>query len=367
MGDAISVALSCDPMANALADLLRPVLGLDPRGEPPQIDAAMVEFARSRHRVGPLLHIAARRADPERVDEDAARALTRLYRNNAKRTLTQRAALNDATALLEAHGIASVAIKGAQLGVQLYGDSAARHAKDIDILIAPGDARAACDVMRAAGYLHCFDIGAMRSRWPAWRMRVLKDTGFDEPGTGRTIELHQRLFPIEPRTLTPDFIMATRGEAVATIANDHYILYLILHGAMGYWPRLKWLADLSALIRTVADDRVAALRDLAGRYDCVPAILASLRLVEEVFSGSLHGAWKEWAEDQGSHAAAQRLLVAYRASLSGSDPAAPSQPLRKDSFPTASWHVFAGAIPRASILARRVAMASLTQFERLVR
>ena len=358
--------IAAQPTVVALAAALRPVLGLAPAPAPP-IDAATIAFAQRRHRVAPLLHVATRHEEHASVDSPARRGLAQLYENNARRVLTQRAALDAVVGLLARHGVATIAIKGPQLGEQLYGDSAARHSKDVDILIAPGDAAAAIGALIDGGYTHLFDGPVARKSWPAWRMRILKDTSFREPETGRTIELHQRLFPIEPPGLTALLVGAARGRAVADIADDPYVLYLLLHGAMGYWPRLKWLADACVLVRRVDGARVANLQALARSYRCEPAIVASLNLVEETFPGSLADEWCQWAHAISTQPAARALLGAYRRSLCGNHAADPLQPPRKASFPTAAWHVFAGAIARPEILARRAAMASLTQLERLVR
>src|SRR5690606_21042563 len=85
----------------------------------------------------------------------------------------------------------------------------------------------------------------------AW-VRAHKDMVFAHPGHRTIVELHWRLFDnrhlYNPATDQPARVQLTPCAAVWTLAPEAAFLYLCLHGAQHAWSRLKWLADVAALV-----------------------------------------------------------------------------------------------------------------------
>jgi hypothetical protein len=102
--------------------------------------------------------------------------------------------------------------------------------------------------------------------------RWIKDLQYIHPGTGACVELHNRLTD-NPNLLACDFgtLWAERvqvplgGSAVATLPDRILPLYLCVHGAIHGWERLRWLADLAALLRQPgAQETALVVAEAAG-------------------------------------------------------------------------------------------------------
>ena len=93
-----------------------------------------------------------------------------------------------------------------------------------------------------------------------------KDFSYEHPGAGVVIDLHWRLF-------RNSFLPANAGlaevgedwvdlgsERIPTLPAPRLLLYLCVHGALDGWLRLKWLADIGALLRTMTPEQLASDR-----------------------------------------------------------------------------------------------------------
>jgi hypothetical protein len=85
-------------------------------------------------------------------------------------------------------------------------------------------------------------------------MPYRKDIGFAHEKTGVPVELHWRLF-VNPHAMNQSSItdasrMVTIGEAakLRTLGEEDLFTYLCVHGALHLWNRLKWLADVGAIL-----------------------------------------------------------------------------------------------------------------------
>jgi hypothetical protein len=156
--------------------------------------------------------------------------------------------------LLDAAGIDWVTFKGLPLAIQAYGTLSIKTANDIDILVPGADAARTCALMREAGYVR-FSPGADVSdaQVGAW-MLVSKESGWRHPQLGLIVEVHGRLManpallpeaaignPRKHVALAPGITVPTMGEALL-------YPYLFAHGAHHGWFRIKWLADVAALL-----------------------------------------------------------------------------------------------------------------------
>ena len=125
--------LSASPEVRQLASAVRPTLGLQHAEDAPEPDLKLAKFASERHRIGALLH----RAWSSHADtgEAAMTYLERVSASNIRRELRQKAVARKFGDMLDAQGIGWIEFKGWRLGEQLYGESALRQSKDVDLLI----------------------------------------------------------------------------------------------------------------------------------------------------------------------------------------------------------------------------------------
>ena len=244
--------------------------------------------------------------------------------------------------LLIADGIEPVFLKGSTLAVLAYGAIDRRQFGDIDLLVRPTDARRAAMVLEKAGYRTPGEACDLAER-VASTMPLAKDIAVRHPGNRQTVELHWRMTDTVQSSVwdreAVQWVDLAPSAAVPTLANDALFAYICNHGAAHLWARLRWLADVAALLSREPDggDRLwhgAVARGqtragafailLAGRFFGTPPpssfaaprslrlrlLVALARRTIEAGGGTAELArsrWRGWAEMTG------KLLVASSA------------------------------------------------------
>ncbi len=179
-------------------------------------------------------------------------------------------------------------LKGAPLAVEAFGDATLRGIGDIDLLIRQADIARADEILRSEGYL--------RSDGDTWltprRMRSYiahqKDFSYDNPGNGVAIDLHWRLF--RNRRLPFNLGLDDAGlawlqlgpERIPTLPSGPLFLYLCVHGALDGWLRLKWLADIAALLRKMSPEQLSATAHAAMERKILPEFSAAILLCQQM-------------------------------------------------------------------------------------
>ena len=154
-------------------------------------------------------------------------------------------------------------IKGVALAVLAFGNLGLRTAQDIDLLVAYEALPAATALILQAGYRRFDpspDINAAQLRQI---MPLRKDLGFVHQASGLRVELHWRLF-LNPHAMPKTSMTASRvvplaGAALRTLGEEDLFAYLCMHGALHWWNRLKWLADVNALLASTPENGVERL------------------------------------------------------------------------------------------------------------
>lgn len=216
-----------------------------------------------RQRVVGLVHralMAAGIVPPLAVAAELARRAHTIAQRNAR----QAAETERLQRLLAGAGIASLALKGATLAQLAYGTLDLKHARDIDLLVLPAQAEAALRVLEDDRY--ALRLPAARLS-PAQRRAVLrygKDVELVHHGGEPHVELQWRaslnahlLQGVDARAPAQDVVLP-QG-VVRTLAPRELFAYLCVHGASHSWSRLKWLADLNALIENKSNVEIVAL------------------------------------------------------------------------------------------------------------
>ena len=251
--------------------------------------------AAARHRVEGFVHTALRRTGvepPARVAECLAQQASGIVHKNLSFAA---AALKLSERLSEA-GIEHLFVKGVTLNLLAYGTLALKRSCDIDVLVPPEDYEAAFDLLEDTGY-RCFHPPGADKAGILRYAASYKDSAW-RSGDGRTkLELHQRLC-VNPALLpgvgarSPSVaVEVAPGVILRTLARDELFAYLCTHGALTAWSRLKWLADLAALIADEDEAGVERLYrrsvQLAPRRAVAQALLLANRLFDTPLSGPL--------------------------------------------------------------------------------
>ncbi len=260
-----------------VGDLLPGLLAAPPDAArlPAAADWALVPVLLARHR---LVSLVCSRLPPDVMPAEIEATLRRQRAHLARRSLMQIAEAARLTALLEQAGLACLLLKGAPLSVRAYGDPALRDCRDMDLLGAPGDFGAAERLLRAAGLTA---VKPRRDDLPALRQRYSHEVVLRTPA-GVLVELKSRLHAtaalqqvsVEDLLMRRQSVVAA-GAALPAMAEEDLLPYLCFHGARHCWFRLRWLADVAALLRTAgtggAEACFAAMERCGG---AVPALEA---------------------------------------------------------------------------------------------
>ncbi|MEO0031217.1 MAG: hypothetical protein RIS94_975 [Pseudomonadota bacterium] len=198
-------------------------------------------------------------------------------------------------ALLDAAGIPATVLKGAATAITAFGRQGLREAIDIDLLVAPDLVPPALATLLREGYHVEGDLRAARQRGH-------KDLLLYHPGRAVTLELHWRLFQ-NPRVLPVPTdrvpVAVLPGRDVPALAPLDEALYLCCHGGEHGWAKLKWLADITALLRAGRVDATALYAHARSRRLARmvgPGLLLAHRLhatpLPEALAADLVGDWR---------------------------------------------------------------------------
>lgn len=222
------------------------------------------------HRVVGLAADAVAALDPTIVPQELRDALLAESRDQAVDDLRHAHETLRLVRAFEAAGIAVVVLKGAAIAREIFGRFGLRSSVDIDLLIAPEDVERASDILTSLAMARTeppadASPGEMRDR-----LARHKDMVFWNATSGLTIELHWRLFQ-NPRilpTVTPAMavpIDLLPGAPVPVLPLSLSALYLCVHGGEHGWARLKWLADIGALLHSGAVDAATIYADACAQ------------------------------------------------------------------------------------------------------
>jgi hypothetical protein len=165
-----------------------------------------------------------------------------------------------------AAGIEFLVLKGAALAQIAYGAATCKQTRDIDLLVAPDCARAALHVLERHGYAPLPPAVGLNDAQFAALLRYCREIDVVRPGGRLPVELQWRaadnptlLDGVDARSPAQSVALAD-GLVVRTLAADDLFAYLCVHGAYHCWSRLKWLADLNAMLRTTGADLMSRYR-----------------------------------------------------------------------------------------------------------
>ena len=233
-----------------------------------QLDWDCVLQIVGRHRVAGLIHdgiTCARIAVPNKImmeiDAQAAALVRQNFALVAEAVKLQRI-------FAEAH-LTVAFMKGVSLSKLTYEDVGIRHGRDIDLLVDFRSIMTAITILEDAGYrMHepseAFDAPQLRM----WLMRC-KEFRFVHTRNGLEVELHARLFD-NPWLLNKNgwlnslrTIQITDATGLETFADEDLFVYLCTHGAVHCWFRLKWLADIGAILAQQPEGGIESLYRVA--------------------------------------------------------------------------------------------------------
>jgi hypothetical protein len=242
-----------------------------------------------RHRVEGLLHRALTEAGvqaPERVRLELAQSAAAI----GTQSLLQSAESARLRRLLSERGIEAVFLKGVALAALAYGMLGAKQAWDIDLLVGPEEAGSAADVLGQAGYRRSIPGSEVPDELFHHWMTISKESLWIHEKSGMVVELHTAL--VDNPSLLPgvsarsdlQLVRIGPGIELPTLRTDELFAYLCVHGATHAWARLKWLADVAALLRKVGPEETERLYrrsiELGAGRSSAQALMLCARLLQ---------------------------------------------------------------------------------------
>ena len=236
-----------------------------------------------RHQVVPLVAAALRRAGVTLSDR-----LARLDGQARQRAMGHAGEALRLDGALRAAGLSPLFIKGSTLAQRCFGSVVLRQFADIDLLVAPHKVPAAWVALNQLGYSRQNTPNAISGDRLDLVLAVAKDSIHVHAKHAIVVELHWRLSDEmrDARAPPPEQwqrVEITPGRTLATLSDEALFTYLCVHGAQHVWARLKWLADVAALLRSCEDGGARCLKAASAAGARLPAASAVL------LCGSLFG------------------------------------------------------------------------------
>ncbi len=164
--------------------------------------------------------------------------------------------------ILDEENIWFVNLKGPLLSERIYGDPTYRSFRDFDILVKPKDLNRVLYLLGEHGYAF------RKFKWPqsSKRQRIaryfLNQIEMFNSETGITLEIHWKLFSARiteektMRRLIRDNVEQVDfgGHELNVFSAEFELFYLVVHGSIHAWFRLKWLVDIHEYLHRITVD-----------------------------------------------------------------------------------------------------------------
>ena len=190
-----------------------------------------------------------------------------------------------AQAFSSAH-VPLVFVKGLTLAVLAYGELSLKKAIDLDLVVPPERIAEAGEVLTAVGY--SVRLPRALSGLVSWHGHS-KESVWTHPGKMFHIDLHTRLVdnPLILRGVDPAapgrLVQVAPEISLPTLGEEALFAYLCVHGSSSAWFRLKWLADVAALLSQVSEAEVERLYEHSQWLGAGRAVGQALLLCRHIF------------------------------------------------------------------------------------
>lgn len=343
-------------ISSSISDLayrLRPAMNLQISGEPKSLSENDILYAQERHRVGPLLSEAQKQWT--KIGHDAAQSadnrLKDITRENSMQFLQQKSVWLNISDIFKRADIEFWGLKGQGIAERFYLNPHDRLAKDIDIMVAPKDISKAAQLLLDNDFITSGQYNQKLSLLKKLKCLISKDIGMKHSKYAQPIELHQRLLYFEPNGLSELIRKENASGEFVSALSDTGMFYTIMHGALTYWSRLKWIVDLSFISRHIDEERLLVLLNLSDQFHCRHALIASLYWGNIVFPESLSGTVHSMVSDEYcKNRKSQKLVKSFSDMLENDRNRATRKYWSRPDFPSASWHIFDSYILSAQLI-----------------
>lgn len=243
-----------------------------------------------RHRVAGLVHAGLKRQSQVVVPGVPRRSIATEAAAIARDNMAMALETVRLQRLFDAERLDAIFFKGVTLSQQAYGTFAVKHGKDVDFIVPPGQIVRCIALLDQDGYDLIDMPSPLSPRQWSGLQRFAMEVVMIHPDRRIQVEPHwqlsenKRLLPLATLALSAGKEWARIGDVpIRTFQPDDSFAYLCMHGARSGWYRLKWLADLDALLATASPDDLITLHRHAEGLGVGPATALALALYAELF------------------------------------------------------------------------------------
>ena len=176
-------------------------------------------------------------------------------------------------------------IKGVILNKLIYVAMDVRPCSDIDIWVSLSDYSEAIVNLVSLGYQQILPTYPLDGYIERYYMTHKHDMAFYHPERKQLVELHFRLSYLGMDYFLPTIDMCKTvslfNTPVLTFEDNYHLLYLMLHGCIHAWIRLRWLNDIALYILSKKCD-LKQVMSLAKQIHCEHIVEQSLILVRDL-------------------------------------------------------------------------------------
>ena len=195
-------------------------------------------------------------------------------------------------------GIDLLFVKGLTLSALAYRDPFVKMSSDIDILVEQDAVERSAGILHDLGFRAVVPSASTSAAVAKWHVRN-KESAWVNRDNGLVVELLTRL--ADNARLIPDIGMRSPrqlvpiggGRVLPTLAIDELLSYLFVHGAGSAWFRLKWIADVAAILAGMDADAVERIYRFARASTAGRAPAQALLLANRLFGLELAPALRE--------------------------------------------------------------------------
>jgi len=243
-----------------------------------------------RHRVTALAHNALKQNSAS-SNEAIMAPLQRLARQEALKELTLAGELVRISKAIQAAGIEVILLKGVSIALLGFKRLGLRTNRDIDILVDTSQLEDCDRVLTGIGYTRLEPAGPLSPAALKQWTTLHKDMVYRSREADAIVEVHWRLFD-NPHLLPkldvgPMPRLAYGGGQLQVLPTSLNVIYLCLHGMQHAWSRMKWLADLGAVLSTLSQIEIAQVYEEASKLGLRAPVGASLALCSEVLASPI--------------------------------------------------------------------------------
>lgn len=271
------------------------------------------------HGMLPLLYLSVQTTCADAVTGDILDQLREHFQRTTQRNLFLTGELLKLLELFAAHQVSAIPFKGPTLASLAYGDVGLREFSDLDILIRQQDVSRAKELLVSCGYRPQVSLTAAQE---AAFLRSENALLFSRDDIQSIVELHWELTPrylssrLDQNHLWERLeLTSPGGQGIFTLAPEHLLLFLCVHGAKHGWDCLGWICDVARLVNVRRDLDWGLVLVRARQQGDERMLLVGLALARELLGAVVPAAVSEAIEaDSVATALARKICVRYRQS-----------------------------------------------------